>query len=161
MILVVNMCKEKLSYDEFVKPITNLLKDYEVKHFSEVKKVKHDKVILTGCPLQDKDCWNGDFSWLKEYEGKILGICAGMQVLGSVFGSKLKKCREIGMIKINEEFEAYTLHNYCIEPSKEFEILYKSKKCVHGIKHKEREFYGVLFHPEVRNLEIIEEFVKN
>ena len=40
MILVINMCKEKLSYDEFVKPITNLLEDYEVKHYSEVKRVK-------------------------------------------------------------------------------------------------------------------------
>jgi GMP synthase (glutamine-hydrolysing) len=56
-------------------------------------------------------------------------------------------------------FTAYELHNYKINPSNTFEILARSKKCIQGIKHKEKEIYGLLFHPEVRNKDIIRRFV--
>jgi GMP synthase-like glutamine amidotransferase len=59
------------------------------------------------------------------------------------------------------KFNAYALHNFAVSPSGSFGLLAKSGKCAHAIKHKERDLYGVLFHPEVRNVQIIDNFVKN
>ncbi|MAG77977.1 hypothetical protein CL616_01290 [archaeon] len=171
MILVVNLCEDELSFNEFVMPVVKEVGDCDVKHYKEVEDVsKYDKIILCGTPLKDHGALEGEiFSWIKSYKGHLLGICAGMQVLALEFGSSLIDNSEIGMEKIkvirknelkNKDFEAYSLHTFAIEPSKEFYKLFKSENCVQGIKHKEKEFYGVLFHPEVRNSEIIEEFIK-
>ena len=51
----------------------------------------------------------------------ILGVCGGMQIIGKLFGGKLKKKTEIGYYKENfnknffgliGESEVYHLHNY-------------------------------------------------
>ena len=90
-----------------------------------------------------------------------------MQIIGLIFGSKLKKCTEIGMKKIDvikknslisSDIEAYEIHNYTIIPSHFFETLAVSKKCIQIIKHREKKIYGTLSHPEVRNKEIIKTF---
>ncbi|HII85303.1 TPA: hypothetical protein HA273_01700 [Candidatus Bathyarchaeota archaeon] len=52
------------------------------------------------------------------------------------------------------------MHNYSLESPKDFEVLATSEKCVQAIKHKSKNIYGVLFHPEVRNQEIIRRFVQ-
>ena len=79
------------------------------------------------------------------------------------------KCHEIGMTKIttlkanplfSSSFNAYTLHNYAIVPSSAFEVLAESAKCVQAIRHKQKDVYGVLFHPEVRNKEVIQRFIQ-
>ncbi|MCJ7423113.1 hypothetical protein MUP01_02450, partial [Candidatus Bathyarchaeota archaeon] len=54
---------------------------------------------------------------------------------------------------------AYELHKYSIKPSLELDVLAESNNCVQAIKHRERNIYGVLFHPEVRNRKIIEQFI--
>ncbi|HEX9863034.1 MAG TPA: hypothetical protein VGB11_07125, partial [Candidatus Bathyarchaeia archaeon] len=59
----------------------------------------------------------------------------------------------------SSSFKAYALHNYSIQPSLEFDVLADSAKCVQAIKHKHKDIYGVLFHPEVRNKEIIQRFI--
>ena len=42
--------------------------------------------------------------------------------------------------------------------SDEFDVLAESKYCPQAIKHKEKPYFAVLFHPEVRNKKIIENF---
>jgi len=91
-----------------------------------------------------------------------------MHILGLIFNGKLKKQQEIGLttIKFKQEFlgingkiEVYELHNnYAI--SKEFDVFGKSKYCPQAVKHKKNPFFGVLFHPEVRNKDLIVNFVK-
>ena len=90
-----------------------------------------------------------------------------MHILGLVFNGELKKQQEIGLtnVEINKEFlgiigniEVYELHNY-YAISNEFEIYGESKDCPQAVKHKKNPFYGVLFHPEVRNKELIVNFV--
>jgi GMP synthase-like glutamine amidotransferase len=85
-----------------------------------------------------------------------------------VFGLVLTRCVEIGMtqmttIALNSlfsgAFQAYSLHNFAVESSDEFEILAESKKCLQAIKNKQKPIYGVLFHPEVRNPAIIKNFL--
>jgi GMP synthase (glutamine-hydrolysing) len=178
MILVVDMNwkNDSLGFYEFVLPIVSVAKELNevnVKHYAELKQEYLDKcdcIILSGTPLQDHGTLNHPekFHWMKTCEKPILGICAGMQTIGLVFGLNLKKCLGIGMTQIttlkpnplfSSAFKAYTLHNFSVMPSDDFDVLAESTQCVQAIKHEERDVYGVLFHPEVRNKEILQRFI--
>lgn len=179
MILIVNICKEKLHYYEFVKPICDILDKNKIKYFvKNYKKIKKEnlkkssKVIICGTSLFDNDFIKniGKFKWILDFKGSILGICGGMQVIGLVFNGKLKKKSEIGYyVEIFEknflgligEQEVYHLHNNYIDfrNLKEFEI-YAGEEVSQAVKHKEKEIYGVLFHPEVRQKKLIINFCR-
>ena len=73
--------------------------------------------------------------------------------------------KEIGLIIVNfkKEFlglkgkkHVYNLHENYVD-SKKFETFAKSK-VPQAVKHKTKSIYGTLFHPEVRNKEIIANF---
>jgi len=178
MILVVDMNwkKNSLGYDEFVLPIVAIAKTQDqcvVKHFLEVTPQdlsQCERVILSGTTLKDIATLSQPvkFMWLKETEKPVLGICAGMETIGVVFGMHLIRRLEIGMTEMavvkenpffNGDFKAYSLHSYCVEMSGDFEVWAKSAKCIQIIKHKTKPLYGVLFHPEVRNQELIKQFI--
>jgi len=174
-ILIINICKEKLHYFEFVKPIEDILRnekrEYFIKHYKRLRKEdleKTDKIIICGTSLKDneflKDVEN--FRWIKNVDKEILGICGGMQVIGLVYGGKLKRQREIGFFKekfkkrflgLFGEEEVYHLHNYYVSFSKEFEI-FAGNRIAEAVKHKKREIYAVLFYPEVRQKNLIRDF---
>ena len=177
MILLIQICTETFHYFEFVKPIEDTLNKIRVKFrsikYKDISKkilLQADKVIICGTSLKDNSFLNdlGYFSWIKNFNKPIFGICGGMHILGLVFNGNLKKQQEIGLttIKFNKEFfgledtkEVYELHNFYVE-SNEFEIVATSKYCPQAIKHKQNPFYAVLFHPEVRNKKIIENFIR-
>ena len=109
------------------------------------------------------------FNWTKDIDKPILGICAGMQTISLLFDEPLVRCLQIGMAEISalEEnplfqgnFKAYVLHNYSVKQSQTFEVLAESTKCIEAIKHKQKNIFGVLFHPEVRNQEILRNFIQ-
>jgi GMP synthase-like glutamine amidotransferase len=179
MILVVdlNWKKESLGYFEFVLPILEIAKNLDkcvVKHYSEItsEDVSYcDRIILSGTALKDNVTLSQPekFSWIKTVDKPVLGICAGMQTIGVVFGLLLTRCLEVGMTSVStltdnplfsSVFRAYSLHNYSVESSEEFEVLAESEKCVQAMKHKQKPIYGVLFHPEVRNTEIVKRFIE-
>ena len=97
MILVVDLCREpgSLSRYEFVDPIAGIVSragsEYEVVHFSELTDEvieRSDRVILCGTALKD-DLYAKRidlFTWIEDLNKPLLGICAGMQVLASIFG---------------------------------------------------------------------------
>ena len=178
MILVVDMNwkKDSLGFYEFVLPIVTIAKTQDeciVKHFLEVTNQDLSQcgsVILSGTALKDTTTLSQPekFMWLKETEKPVLGICAGMETIGVVFGMRLIRCLEIGMTQISMlkenplfcgDFKAYSLHSYCVESPGNFYVWAKSTKCVQIIKHKIKPIYGVLFHPEVRNPELIKCFI--
>ena len=178
MILVVymNYKKDSLGFYEFVLPIVSIAKESDecvVKHYLELRREdlsKFDSVILSGTALKDHATLSQPekFEWIRDCGKPVLGICAGMQTIGLVFGLRLEKCLGIGMAQIrtltanplfSSTFKAYTLHNYSVTSSPEFDVLAESEKCVQAIKHKRTETYGVLFHPEVRNKEVIQRFI--
>lgn len=178
MILIVDMNwkKESLGYYEFVEPLIAEIpnkKKVRVKHYKEIKAediANIDKIVLSGNALKDSEFLKEPdrFVWIKYADIPILGICAGMQAIGTAFGLPLKRSLEIGMIQIDSisenvlfsgNFRAYALHNYAVEQSTDFEILARSAQCVQAIKHKQKPIYGVLFHPEVRNKDILERFM--
>lgn len=181
MILLINICKEKLHYLEFVKPIEDILRKnkiaFFVKGFKEVQQKeldKADKVIICGTSLKDNDFSVYEnlrfFNWIKDFNKPILGICGGMQMIGRVFKGKLLKETEIGFFKerFHKEFlgledwqEVYHLHNYFIDFAylDDFESYAVSdSEIVQAVKHLNKEIYGVLFHPEVRQKILISNF---
>ena len=105
MILIINICHEKLHYYEFVKPIEDILRKGGVGFFTKYYKDITDsdlekslKVIICGTSLKDgefvKDV--SEFSWVSSFDKPLLGICGGMQVIGLLNGRDLKKGEEIG-----------------------------------------------------------------
>ena len=179
MILVINLCKEKLHYYEFVKPILDILgknnTNYFVKGYDKFKKEDLDKcskVIICGTSLFDNDFvkFADKFNWILNFDKPILGICGGMQMIGLLFFGKIKKKTEIGFFKekfdkeflgLSGEQEVYHLHNNYVDFGKmrDFDI-FAGGGISQAVKHKEKEIYGVLFHPEVRNKKMILNFIK-
>ena len=94
MILIIKVNEFELHDDEFVKPITDLLEDYKVVDYRDVNLEGVDKIIITGTALKDNKYLERDFSFLKDFKGKVLGICAGMQIIGKLFGYKLEKSKK-------------------------------------------------------------------
>ena len=162
MVLLINVCKEKLHYYEFVKPIEDILKKNNLKFFTRhYKKISKedlknaDKIIICGTSLKDNEFLDDikNFVWIKDYDKPILGICGGAHVIGLILGKKLKKNKKIGLKKIhiknflgiNGEKDVYHLHQFSV-----FSEIYH-----------EGNIYATLFHPEVRNKEIIANFCNN
>ncbi len=175
MILLIKTNKESLQNLEFVKPIENVLeKYYKVVKYKKLKKEdleKADKIIISGTSLKDNEFVKDlkYFSWIKDFEKPILGICAGAQIIGLIYGGKILKKTEIGMtrIKMEKQFlgtsgevEVYELHNNYIKFGEDFEIFARNE-IEQAVKHKSKEIYATLFHPEVGNKEMIKEFIQN
>lgn len=184
-VLLISTCNEKLHELEFVKPIKSILCELDetffVKHYSKLTKEdlgSCSKIIICGTSLKDnlflKDIKS--FSWLKFFNKPVLGICAGMQILGLVYGGELKKKKEIGLLFENfennflglegseEVHQVYHLHGNYVDFTKlnDFDIAVRSnyeEKIALAVKHKEKPIYGVLFHPEVRQKEMIKKFI--
>lgn len=181
MILLIDLAYEKdsLSFYEFVKPIAYSVKQtncsYECIHFSEISSLdvsKYEKIILCGTALKDNEFANhmDSFSWLTSYDKPVLGICAGFQVIASVFGGTIIPQPDIGLLTISivkesyllgqpREISGYHLHNFGISLPDGFDVLAGSIDKVEAFKHRQKNIYGILFHPEVRNLWVIDNFV--
>ncbi|MBS3079484.1 hypothetical protein J4218_05150 [Candidatus Pacearchaeota archaeon] len=194
-LLIVNICKEKLHYLEFVKPICDILDNNRIRYFVRdyIKVSKDDlkkasRIIICGTSLFDNYFIKNlrYFNWIMDFDKPILGICGGMHIIGSLFGGKIRRCTEIGFhteyfskefLGLKEKCEVYHLHNNFIDFSKlnDFEVYcggevnshpdlvnseekISKSKCSQAIKHREENIYGMLFHPEVRNKEIIRNF---
>ncbi|MBT7706175.1 hypothetical protein HN747_01885 [archaeon] len=182
-VLIISTCTEKLHEAEFVRPIEDIIKgECTTKHYSEVDldvASGFEKVIICGTSLQDHKFIEDIkmFNWLKDFGGSVLGICAGMHVLGLVFGDKLRNKKEIGYYRekmsgsflgLEEnndegEYEVWHLHNSWVDFNEcNWNVFMRSSdssKIPEAVKHKQKEFYGVLFHPEVRQKGMIKEFI--
>lgn len=157
VILIINICKDPLHYYEFVKPIEDILEKrnvkYETRYYQDisVSDIKNaGKAIICGTSLKDNDFLQhmDKFDWLKTFGKPVLGICGGSHILGLLLGKKLRKKQEIGLKKIGirKEFlgikgqlDVYCLHKLQVLP----------------MTFHQKNFYATLFHPEVRNQEIV------
>ena len=178
MILIINICKEKLHYYEFVKPVLDVFKGDGKRCFvrnyvdlSEDDFDKAKKIIICGTSLKD-DWFIKDFhkfDWLQDINKPVLGVCGGMQIIGLVFGGVLKEEIEIGFytevfkkefLGLKDEVEVYHLHKNYVDFNHlgEFEVFDKGKLS-QAVKHKKKDIYGVLFHPEVRQKELFLNFL--
>ena len=161
MILLISICREKLHELEFVKPIEEIAKKsgkVKVIHYSKLKNSEvnsADKIIICGTSLKDNDFLKpgniSKFRWIKSFKKPLLGICGGAHLIGLALGYKLKRKEEIGLKELNlkDEFlgvkgkiQVYHLHQFYALP----EVFHKGN------------VYATLFHPEVRNKILIDNF---
>jgi GMP synthase (glutamine-hydrolysing) len=179
MILIVNVCSDRLSYFEFVKPVEDIVRkagfeSVTKRYFSvgsrEVSGA--ERVIICGTALRDfrylEDI--GKFAWVREADEPMLGICAGMQILVKLFGGELVESLRVGRYRVRVvrdnslaakgEFYSYFLNSMSVEPNESFEIIGASGKLKCIIRHRNRRLYGSLFHPEVLNPGIITNFLR-
>jgi GMP synthase-like glutamine amidotransferase len=165
---------KKNSAQEKVEMVRNSNKTpFTTKHFTEkYNPNEFSHIIISGTSLQDNYYLNhlDKFKWIKDTKKPILGICAGMQIIQKIFApeAELKSKTEIGFYEesFNKELlgikegkqQVYHLHNYYFTIQENFEK-YTSSPIPQAIKHKTRPLYGVLFHPEVRNKQLITNFL--
>jgi anthranilate/para-aminobenzoate synthase component II len=183
MILLIDICREEMHYHEFVRPIEDIMHKAEepfiTKHYLNISKKDLDschRIIIAGTSLMDASYSKNlsRFKFLKSFNKPVLGICSGMQILCVMHGCNLANGKEIGLAKLdfNAEFlgvtgsrEIYMLHNMIVKGDKnlhdKFHIYSKSVGTgyVQAVRHKHFKHYGTLFHPEVRNKDMILNFL--
>lgn len=161
--------------------------DFFTKHYKKIRKGDFgnaDKIIIAGTSLKDNQFMK-DIEYFRNnliFEKPVLGICAGMQIISLIFelnrqvkeldiknnlNHVIKQKTEIGFYRerfikeflgLKNEQEVYHLHNNYTTLPKNF-IKFTNSKIPQAIKHKSKNIYGVLFHPEVRNKKLIENFI--
>jgi len=114
--------------------------------------------------------------YLNEFQGPIMGICIGLQLMAIHCGGKAgpSKVPEYGLAKIRvieeddlfmglpKEFLVWESHNDEVKEAPGFKVLAVSENCtVQAVKHGDKPYYGVQFHPEVNNTEHGEEIYRN
>ena len=96
------------------------------------------------------------YTWAKNKNKPVLGICRGMQMIGVLNDVELKKVSNHVNVKhlIISKFEQNKIrnsfHNYSLVKCPEgFEILFTSEDGeIESIKHKTDKIYGIMWHPE-------------
>ena len=178
MILVISTCENKFHELEFVRPITDIIKKqeykYEVCHYKKLTQDKidsSDRIIICGTALKDNEYLNHleNFKWIKEYKNHLMGICSGSQIICTIFGAPNKEKIEIGLTKDIEIQkrdkildranlnEIYSLHNMYNDCPQDFVVIANNE--IPQMVKKDN-IYAILFHPEIRNKEIIVNFCK-
>jgi len=149
-------------------------------NYEEVINDGIDGLVLSGgAPRVGVESTLGNCAeYLKKADFPVLGICAGHQFMARFFGGEASpsKIPEFGKIELtllaknNELFEsvpkksiAWESHNDEVTKlPKDFEILAESENCkIQAMKHKNKPFYGLQFHPEVEHTEYGEHIFKN
>ncbi|MEM5831394.1 MAG: hypothetical protein QXO40_04280 [Candidatus Aenigmatarchaeota archaeon] len=172
--MIINLCKDELSYYEFVRPIEKILKEKAI-HYKQIKNVdveKISKVVICGTALKDSDYLKNlkYFNWLKNFEKPILAICAGAQVIACLNKLKLKTKTVIGAFEINivkeneltkeKKIKVYCLFSKYVLPNKNFEVIGYLNKVPVFLKKKNSFQFLTMFHPEVFNEDIIKNWIK-
>jgi GMP synthase-like glutamine amidotransferase len=181
MILLLDLCYRpgSLSHSEFVSPIRRIVgrggMNARATHYSEADSLPHgiSGVILCGTALKDNVYLEHQdlFRWIETITVPVLGICAGMQVLAGLLGGEVIGAPEIGMTEVavtrtdevlghERTFSAYELHNFGVTLPPGCSELARSDECLQAFLHPKKQWWGVMFHPEVRNDWVVEGFVR-
>ncbi|MCR4941997.1 MAG: anthranilate phosphoribosyltransferase [Campylobacter sp.] len=163
------------NYDSFVFNVKQYLSEFSSEEIlcvrndkitlDEIKKLAPSRIILSPGPKHPKDSG----ICLEILRGglniPILGICLGHQAIGLVNGAAIKcldepvhgKTSRIKVLSSNKlfaelpsEFEVMRYHSlYVDEVGENLEVLAKSEDgVIQAIKVKDKEIYGIQFHPE-------------
>jgi GMP synthase (glutamine-hydrolysing) len=134
-----------------------------------------DGLILGGGPTLDRAGRGADY--LRNLDIPILGICLGMQLMGTTFGGRVVPGNIGGYAEVNVEvlkeddilkglpskFKTWASHMDQVSVLPEgFEVLARSDVCeIEAMKHLSRPLYGVQWHPEVVHTEYGPELLDN
>jgi len=128
---------------------------------------KTSGIILSGAPIllteTDVTIYTAPYLFLKTVHMPVLGICFGHQLLGLLFGASVYKGMEVRKDTLLTIINADNLfvgfgdtttmredHTEGITLPEDFIKLAASAEYeVEAMKHRERDLFGVQFHPEV------------
>lgn len=172
--LIVN--SYRVSSDEKIAPFVEYVKKFssfqiinDVELYSHVEFIDYDAFVLSGsADLITRGAYSKTYVEFLRYNSiPCLAICYGHQILAKAFGvtiiSHLKRIEgdeTVRIIKNNRLFKGLPPEIQVREshmewvmantlPSAGFELLATSQSCeVEAMKHIEKPFYGVQFHPE-------------
>jgi GMP synthase (glutamine-hydrolysing) len=139
------------------------------------EEIEADGLILGGGPTLERAGRCADY--IKNLDIPILGICLGMQIMGTTYGGQVAPGTiggyaevQVDVIKENDilkgfprNFKTWASHaDQVIRLPQEFEILARSNVCeIEAMKHVNRPLYGVQWHPEVVHTEHGQELLGN
>jgi len=144
----------------------------QIVRLDEVKDVSfadYAGIIISGAPIlltqTNHHAYVELFNFVPSVDCPVLGICFGHQVIGLVYGAKVfrgPECRTHETIQVLQEdrlFQGLDTMLYVDEDHFEgvtlpdqFVLLARSGSyTVEAMKHREKEIYGVQFHPETSN----------
>ena len=147
--------------------------------FDELLKQDINGLVLSGgAPrIGLQDALGNIDEYLQKASFPIIGICAGHQYMARFFGGKAEPSEkpEFGKVELiiskkDELFDGVPKKSVVWESHndevtrlpKEFELLASSENCkVQAMKHKNKPFYGLQFHPEVEHTVFGEQIFKN
>jgi carbamoyl-phosphate synthase small subunit len=148
--------------------IIRCLMSYEIKVIRvpwnyDFTKLEYDGVLISNGPGNPKMCVETIQNVKKafEIEKPIMGICLGNQIIGLAAGSDTYKLKyghrshnqPVQLVGTNRVFMSSQNHGYALDDSKlpdKWEIFFKNlnDNTNEGIKHKNKPFFSVQFHPE-------------
>lgn len=122
--------------------------------------------IILGGGSSIEEAGNSE-EYIKHFDIPILGICLGHQLIAKVYNGKIatSETESYVQVKINinndenlfkslaPEMAVWSSHEDEVKSiPKEFTILASSNLCdVESFKHKDKDVYGIQFHPEVHH----------
>lgn len=134
-----------------------------------VERIRPDRIIISpgpGHPENPRDV-GASPDIIREFTGRvpILGVCLGHQIIGVVFGARVRKARTIKHGKtsevrhmggvlyagVPEVFKAMRYHSLVIDDLPEVlkvEAVSLDDGEIMGVRHVEHSTFGVQFHPE-------------
>jgi len=129
-------------------------------------------VIVCGSALGDNEALQDirSFNWIGSVRVPILGIGQGMVILSVLNDGSYTPCEEIGLTRVMKlredpvlgspgEITVYELHSIAPTLPPGFTAFARNETAIQAFRSQTGEVRGVLFHPEVRNREIIHRFV--
>ncbi|BAB60194.1 anthranilate synthase component II [Thermoplasma volcanium GSS1] len=139
----------------------------------------YDKIIISpgpGSPLNARDRGR-TLDVVDKFDGPVLGICFGHQLLAYHLGSQISVARrpyhgEIDRIKHNgsslylgipDSFDAIRYHSLVISPNKNIEVdaVSETDGNIMGFHSVDGRIYGIQFHPESYFTSVGKQILKN
>jgi len=183
-ILVINSAQPENM--QFTKPINRILhsEGYEttIAHWSSFRdKVKMDPyscIFISASPKGNNTNFQERlraFQWLREYLKPVMGICAGHQLTGVLFGGELMKNSgseegklEVVLSRDHPLFEGIPSplqveqhHLDSVSLPDDFILLASSETCrVQAMIHRTRPLFSVQWHAELSGPELMKNFLK-
>lgn len=166
---------------EFTAPLEQLLRELGAAYRSVSGYQPLDRaadqascVLLTGVPLEadyslaepeTQKLISGYFGWLKDYQGPLLGICYGHQILAHLLGGtisalpepvnnphleiQLAGTAETGLFQGFYRLEVFAEHrDYVSSVPGQLQVLSAEDKVPYLVRHPGRDWYGCQFVPE-------------
>jgi len=168
-VLIVDNANEDKAYftPKLIRHVKKHHKTVVVHNLEEIHKVSWSKVshvILSGGPLLLSGCteaaqWSMNIFPLLTFDGPILGICFGMQVMTVAYGGSLRRLKKFikGHRTVGKRKVSYAYNDTVSIVPPNFKVTEKCGALVAAMRYKNR--FAVQYHPEDGNTDIIDSFL--